>query len=170
MLRASHRASHHTFTLTCLQVNDTSALQAGQWYKLAIAQNAFPGGPTVAAAAAGSSSSNLVGNLTTMFSNPVLQAAAVAAAEDRWRIVPPGTLATAAGASTPIVAAATKPLPSLLLKAAEYAPALLYSELLDCGAVQVAARPTVAMAVDNTIDAYLCEWAAWPHVGRESCE
>lgn len=138
-----------------IYVNDTSALQAGQWYKLAIAQNAFPGGPTVAAAAAGSSSSNLVRNLTTMFSNPVLQATAAAAAEDRWRIVPPGTLATAAGTSKPIVAAAAKPLPSLLLKAAEYAPALLYSELLESGAVQVAARPTVAMAVDNTIDAYL---------------
>ncbi len=144
-------------------MNDTSALQAGQWYKLAIAQNPFAGGPTVAAAASTGTSSTLIRNLTNMFSNPVLQATAAAAAENRWRIVPPGTLAAVAGTPTPAVAAAAaaaagaKPLPSLLLKAAEYAPALLYSHMLEDGAVQVAARPTLAMAVDNTIDAYLCE-------------
>ncbi|KAI7841529.1 hypothetical protein COHA_004700 [Chlorella ohadii] len=144
-----------------IYVNDTSALQAGQWYKLAIAQNPFPGGPTVAAAASTGTSSTLIRSLTSMFSNPVLQATAAAAAENRWRIVPPGTLAAVAGTPTPAVAAAAaaaagaKPLPSLLLKAAEYAPALLYTHMLEDGAVQVAARPTLAMAVDNTIDAYL---------------
>ncbi len=147
----------------CLQVNYTSALQAGQWYKLGIAQKPFPGGPTVAAAAP---SSSLVGSLTNMFSNPVLQAVAATAAESIWSIVPPGTLARA-GSPTPAAAVAaaaaagTKPLPPLLIKSAEYAPALLYTHMLADGEVALPPRP--AMAAGGTIDAYLCECS---RVGR----
>ncbi|KAI7841528.1 hypothetical protein COHA_004699 [Chlorella ohadii] len=138
-----------------IYVNDTSALQAGQWYKLGIAQKPFPGGPTVAAAAP---SSSLVGSLTNMFSNPVLQAVAAAAAENIWSIVPPGTLGRA-GSPTPAAAVAaaaaagTKPLPPLLIKSAEYAPALLYTHMLADGEVALPPRP--AMAAGGTIDAYL---------------
>ena len=140
-----------------LQVNDTSALRTGQWYKVAIAQNPLPGGPTVAAA---TPSSALVSSLSTMFSNPVLQATAAAAAENVWGIVPPGTLAragtpTPAAAMAAAAAAGAKPLPKLLLKAAEYAPASLYSHMLDDGDIPLPPRP--AMAAGGTIDAYLCE-------------
>ena len=152
--RSETSASHRT---TPVQVNSTSAFRPGQWYKLGIAQNPFPGGPTVAVA---SPSSALVRNLTTMFSNPVLQATAAAAAENIWSIVPRGTLARAGGVPTPAVGA--RPLPPLLLKAAEYAPASLFSHMLEDGDVALPPRP--ALAAFGTIDAYLCEYmglGAW---------
>ena len=103
--------------------------------------------------AVASPSSALVRNLTTMFSNPVLQATAAAAAENIWSIVPRGTLARAGGVPTPAVGA--RPLPPLLLKAAEYAPASLFSHMLEDGDVALPPRP--ALAAFGTIDAYLCE-------------
>ena len=144
---------------TPLQVNSTSTFRPGQWYKLGIAQNPFPGGPTVAVA---NPSSSLIRNLTTMFSNPVLQATAAAAAENMWSIVPRGTLARAGGVPTPAVGA--RPLPPLLLKAAEYAPASLFSHMLEDGDVVLPPRP--ALAALGTIDAYLCECMRMGLCGR----
>lgn len=101
-----------------------------------------------------------VQNLTSMFSNPVLQATAATAAENIWRIVPRGTLGRA-GSPTPAAAVAAaaaagaKPLPPLLLKAAEYAAASIYTHMLEDGDIPLPPRP--AMAVGGTIDAYLCE-------------
>ena len=140
-----------------MQVDNTSAFRPGQWYKLGIAQNPAQGAPTTAAAIP---SSTLVRNLTSMFSNPELQATAAAAAENVWRIVPRGTLGRA-GSPTPAAAVAAaaaagaKPLPPLLLKAAEYAAASIYTHMLEDSGTPLPPRP--AMAVGGTIDAYLCE-------------
>lgn len=156
MLATSHRP--HPFA--SVQVDNTSAFQPGQWYKLGIAQNPVAGAPTTAAA---TPSSSLVSSLTSMFSNPVLQAVAAAAAENIWGIVPRGTLGragtpTPAAAVAAAAAAGAKPLPPLLIKAAEYAAAAMYTHMLEDGDIPL--PPRTAMAAGGTIDAYLCEcWA-----------
>lgn len=152
--------SHRPHPFASVQVDNTSAFQPGQWYKLGIAQNPVAGAPTTAAA---TPSSSLVSSLTSMFSNPVLQAVAAAAAENIWGIVPRGTLGragtpTPAAAVAAAAAAGAKPLPPLLIKAAEYAAASMYTHMLEDGDIPL--PPRTAMAAGGTIDAYLCEcWA-----------
>lgn len=169
---------------TLLQVNTTAPFSVGSWYKLAIMQT--PGRRVSCRAAAKAQGpppspsppgrrrllakgqqGSLELELGHLFSNPALQAAANAAAQGEWGLLPPGTLPTAATAAQ----AGATPIPPLLLAAAKYAVAGAYSHWLEEGEQPTSAAGAaggsgasgaagVAMAEDGTIDAYLCEWAA----------
>ncbi|PSC70392.1 Leukotriene A-4 hydrolase isoform A [Micractinium conductrix] len=119
---------------TRLYVSSTAPFTVGQWL--------------LAAAAPAGSRKALATKMSGLFSNGWLQAAASAAAERDWDILPPGSL-PAVPASAKM--GARKP-PKLLLAAAKYATAGAYSHWVNdqAEAVQVQPAATSAATVDVT--------------------
>lgn len=142
-----------------LQVGSTSQLTVGRWYKLALRQNPSSVGATTAGMAAQASAAQcgLCSMLGALFgSNRALQSVANAAAMQKWRVAPLGSLPTGGGGAT--AAASLSP---LARAAARYAVAGAYSHWLDEQPVGGGGGVTAAMAKAGSLDAYLCECRLW---------
>lgn len=118
--------------------------------------------------------------VASLFSDPVLEAAAAAAAEEEWGIVPRGSTAPAAAAAAASADGTFRPLSPLLLAAAKYVPALMYSHWLEeqeeegagqtaPAASTAAGKVSAAAAFDGSLDAYLCEWSGLRWMGQRWC-
>lgn len=143
------------------QVNSSAALRVGEWYLIAIPQNA-PDYETVTRSRRRSllGQDGLAQRLAGLYSDPHLRSVALAAAEAEG-LLPPGTAAALLPAAVSVAGARAQPVTLFVQAAVKYAVLQSAAEWAQegggGGAAPAQGGASAANAAPGTITSYLCE-------------